>query len=703
MKKTLFVFVLTAIIVLSTSVSYANEISVEYQIPPVYSDAGTFNEYGIAQVTDQNGNTGVINVNGEKVFGFDGTMFHIRRNGLIMALDSNDMAAFFDSKGNQLTDYIYDAYVDTHPKTREKNYYFLNNDYDDGDDSTDFIRISRNKKFGYMNSKGEEVIPPIYEYVYGFYKGISMTGGGGILSAYGTYTAGKFGYIDKYGNTIYPADSLWAAENFKNYDVVTIADGQYKALEYTGNLVDFDTKKYTNITGKGNFVRAYNANTGLISLYNKSGKQIHQDTYHSVEIFGNVAVIHGTEVINKNGEVLHSFKDGTRCNIWTSDNEYIKISTPYAQYEDRFGYMDMDGNIVFEPVYKNVDELFEGVFFVVDENDQRWLYDFEGEPICKLNGEVRSRNFSCGLLPVLDYDTMKYGYIKNPLSDYKKKIKEFTDNDTINIEETIKTEYGTVFVYHISGAPHHSGPMIKFINHSGEEYLFSANVPRINFYSNASPSNIKLSEDGKYLEFQYEFSDRAKVEDMNLLLHNEGTYYYKAELETAKSYEEAFVPKTYASREMAIKLILDNSSLKDIDANLATVENYGDIVNFSDERKANAAKAIENKILLGYTDNKLNLNDNITRAELACMIYRAQDFFDFKSVDQAIYKGQYSDLSEWNAKEIKFCIENGIMIGYGDIFGANDNLTVEQVNIILERFKNGLTESEKQALLEILG
>jgi len=47
--------------------------------------------------------------------------------------------------------------------------------------------VSRNYKFGYINSKGEEVIEPQYEYVYGFYNGVSRTGALGILSAYGTY------------------------------------------------------------------------------------------------------------------------------------------------------------------------------------------------------------------------------------------------------------------------------------------------------------------------------------------------------------------------------------------------------------------------------------------------------------------------------------------------------------------------------------
>ena len=106
------------------SLAFADTASkLPYVIEPQFYSAGEFNKHGIAKVQlepiqeGSEGVFGVINLNGERIFGFDGTKFTIRKNGLIMAVGDNDKAAFFSSEGKQLTDYVYETFKRVQPKT----------------------------------------------------------------------------------------------------------------------------------------------------------------------------------------------------------------------------------------------------------------------------------------------------------------------------------------------------------------------------------------------------------------------------------------------------------------------------------------------------------------------------------------------------------------------------------------------------------
>ena len=413
------------------SESIYGEAEREFAIEPEFAYAKSFNSHGLAEVgIDSDGDgtfeLGIINTSGERVFGFDGTKLHLCPNGLIMALGENNMIAFFDKEGNQLTDYVYESYVDVHPKTGEKNYSYLTTDAGDG--KSDLVRVSRNNKFGYINSKGEEVIEPQYEYVYGFYNGVSRTGSLGILSAYGTYINAKFGYIDESGKTIFAPDALWDAYDFTD-DFVTIADGERKTIDKNGNVYDVNLGEFTIFRANKKLIVGYNYETHNFALFDFSGKVLYPATYDDIILFGDYAVVGGKKIVDQNGKVVREFGDDVILGVWTDSKSFLRITKNVGGYDNRYGFLSMQGEIVFEPVFKELKELGENVVFAVDENDERHLYDYDGNPILSLNGQVGYERFSNSLLPVLDYDTMKYGYIINPIAEDVLKTSAWADDE----------------------------------------------------------------------------------------------------------------------------------------------------------------------------------------------------------------------------------------------------------------------------------
>ncbi len=71
----------------------------------------------------------------------------------------------------------------------------------------------------------------------------------------------------------------------------------------------------------------------------------------------------------------------------------------------------------------------------------------------------------------------------------------------------------------------------------------------------------------------------------------------------------------------------------------------------------------------------------ITRGEFAVLLARGTGY------DGREANHYFSDSLDWNYRELSWCAEKGYMIGYGDLFGVNDFLTNEQLDIILERIK----------------
>ncbi|SHI14949.1 S-layer homology domain-containing protein [Sporobacter termitidis DSM 10068] len=102
--------------------------------------------------------------------------------------------------------------------------------------------------------------------------------------------------------------------------------------------------------------------------------------------------------------------------------------------------------------------------------------------------------------------------------------------------------------------------------------------------------------------------------------------------------------------------------------------------------------AYENKLMNGTTADKFSPNDSMTRAMLVTALYR------YAGEPAVTVQNLFSDVAsgQWYTNAVLWANENGIVTGYGGLFGTNDNITREQIAAILMRYaeKKGLNVSK---------
>lgn len=562
MKKVI-AFCLVFCIICSCIVFAETNNSLSYVIEPQYYSALEFNKHGIAQVQLEpaeefnEGVMGVINLKGERIFGFDGTKFAIRKNGLIMALGDNDKAAFFSSEGVQLTDYVYETFKRVQPKTPHLVTYNYLTDMHDGDGESDLVPICRDGKFGFINSKGEEAIEPKFDYVFGFNEGLSRIGYNGILSEYGTYTDCKFGYVNEKGEVL-PSGELWAAEDFVN-GYAKIADGQYKVIDKSGREVHFPIGGYEFLETNGNFILASDRNNGYV-VFDMSGKVLSgADTGYKF-LFGKSFVIDRKQIADINGNIIYTAPEGVEINDCRKGSYVTTISTSAVinRLSIRVdGLINQDGIVLIEPCYKGLREVSDGVFYT---QDTRSLFDTQGKSIAEIEGyDVTAYyDLSYKLLPVKSYENHLWGYVELPAVGEEKEnnesfeskydISQFMDSTVYKIYDVFDTDYGAVVYYSMGGMMRAPGPGISLVRENGDIVGLSVGVSKKDLFRMPVHNDIKLSEDGKYITFNVSFDERAEGPESMLggdtiVYHDAGTYYYKSDLEKGVTIETHFEPK----------------------------------------------------------------------------------------------------------------------------------------------------------------
>lgn len=195
----------------NTGLSGYINIEGEIVIPCQYEFAGNFSE-GLALVSNGN-KSGYINIYGELVipykYDYDSGGF---TEGLAYVWESNEDLKFgyIDKTGREITNYKYDRGHDFKDGiawvVKNRLWGCINNkgeelvpcvysDYYDKQHSSEGLRrVQRNKLYGYINYKGEEIVPCRYQEVAMYFSdGMAWVKQNGL-----------FGYIDKTGRIIIP-------------------------------------------------------------------------------------------------------------------------------------------------------------------------------------------------------------------------------------------------------------------------------------------------------------------------------------------------------------------------------------------------------------------------------------------------------------------------------------------------------------------
>jgi hypothetical protein len=238
--------------------------------------------------------------------------------------------------------------------------------------------------YGYINSNGKVVIKPVFEYLSDFSEGLALFG-----------ENGKYGYINLNGEKVIEAQFDYAHDFSNGRAVVGFID--------TSNILDYDED--------GDFY-TYASKEGAI---NSSGKIVIQPIYDQISYFshnlaystinkkksiididGNVVLIE--EQLPKDCSLMF-FQSGL-SDLFIIEKGGYEVSEG-EDYEignwrlGKYGFMDIKGNIVLEPVYNHIG-LFNSGLACVSIGQNYGYMDTTGKIVINLKYDYAS-DFSDGL------------------------------------------------------------------------------------------------------------------------------------------------------------------------------------------------------------------------------------------------------------------------------------------------------------------
>ena len=102
---------------------------------------------------------------------------------------------------------------------------------------------------------------------------------------------------------------------------------------------------------------------------------------------------------------------------------------------------------------------------------------------------------------------------------------------------------------------------------------------------------------------------------------------------------------------------------------------------------------LRNDLMGGYGNGLFGPNDNLSRAQFA------QILFNKEGRPVVNYLLQYSDVANgaWYTEAIRWATSRGVVSGYGNgMFGPNDNITREQLAVMLWRYAGSPAATDKE-------
>lgn len=212
-------------------------------------------------------------------------------------------------------------------------------------------------RYGYINTQGTWVIPPIYEDAYGFSQGLAAV----------SLMEGHWGYIDPTGNWKILPQYTWAGDFNQGYAIVT-QGLSYGIVNTEGNFAISPIQ--TPLTG---------GNEGLFGILGESG-------------YG---------VITATGSAITPL-------IYSSLG-YYSDGLALIESQGRWGYLNVDGSVAIEPQYPQAFHFHQGLAWVRDNGQYQFL-DCNGRVYLQLPSEVSEvTSFSSGNARVKE--GIYYGFI----------------------------------------------------------------------------------------------------------------------------------------------------------------------------------------------------------------------------------------------------------------------------------------------------
>jgi hypothetical protein len=285
------------------------------------------------------------------------------------------------------------------------------------DSDTSMLVVRQGDLFGYADTTGKVVIEPKYEYAGLFYEGLAAV----------KYN-GKYGYIDKTGNT---------ALSFQYVDVTDFHYG--KAFAATG-YVEYEYSPHNSTSTITEKYPKY-------CLIDRDGNILRETDYTSVIYVGDVMDAdsfrtNGTILLDKKynetllpyqkyNEILTDFSEGLAVyhhkdrrivsyvgydgkipfeRTFSEAGPFSEGLAAVCEQEDKYGYINKKGEYVIEPQYQYADRFIDGLAFVITDGGSFAMIDTAGKVARKMEHPAVTieGSFSEGFCAVKKYRPEKY-------------------------------------------------------------------------------------------------------------------------------------------------------------------------------------------------------------------------------------------------------------------------------------------------------
>ena len=230
------------------------------------------------------------------------------------------------------------------------------------DTEHELIDIEKNGKWGYINKKGEEVIPFIYDEIWSYSEGLAFV-----------KKDGKWGYINKKGEEVIPFiyDEIWS---YSEGLAFVKKDGKWGSIDRNGKeVIPFI---YDNVKDGFSEGLACVKKDGKYGFINKKGKEVIPFIYDNIWSFSE-----GVASVKKDGKWGSIDRKGKEVipfiydNIWSFSEGLASVKK-----DGKWGSIDRKGKEVIPFIYDHILGFSKGL--ALAQKDGKWgLIDKTGREV----------------------------------------------------------------------------------------------------------------------------------------------------------------------------------------------------------------------------------------------------------------------------------------------------------------------------------
>lgn len=297
------------------------------------------------------------------------------------------------------------AYKDGQAGLMKNNRKVLNYEYEEitYNSYNDVFVIQRNGKKGVADRNGKIKIDTKYE---------NITFGGVYVNA---VENGEKKVLDLNGNEVTDGYISKMPTSDGNHNIVYGEDEIYKVIDNNGNVVIDKNYTYIEEVGTNNYIVASHNNNGIVDLTGKSLVDLKYSSIFKLEntelLQANVSSTNTISLINKNMEIVATMDN---AGVEVKDNYiilYSKDGNKYFDYSgkelsakdvlpnnniypkkinDKWGFVDKDGNIKVQNEYDFVTEINEYGFAGIKKGKKWGVIDLNGNIVQEPKYELES-------------------------------------------------------------------------------------------------------------------------------------------------------------------------------------------------------------------------------------------------------------------------------------------------------------------------